>query len=429
MPATVVLGAQWGDEGKGKIIDSLAEDADVVVRFQGGANAGHTIVIADKTYPIHLLPSGIFRKNKVNLVGPGVVFDPEVGLKELELAQTFGSQVILDEQTPIVLPLHRLIDAAREQAAGSSAIGTTKRGISPAYSDFWLRRGVTLGDFRSADRLRTALETRRYWVDLFTTVSTLSGEKLERTLGYPFSLFHLDDTIDWLMSFSDQIVPLLGDTRGSVHKALSQDKQVLFEGAQGVMLDAYHGSRPYVTSSLCTAAGVSATYGVYEFDRVVGVAKAYATRVGAGPFPTELHDARGEALRQRGHEFGTTTGRPRRCGWLDLPALRYACRVGGITELVITKIDVLTDVPDLRICDRYRGVRAETTLTCQVLEQAKPVSMRLASWKEDLSACRQYDELPHVVREYIDRIENRTGTPVIGVGVGAERDQMLWRKS
>ena len=427
MGATVVLGAQWGDEGKGKIIDALAENADVIVRFQGGANAGHTIVIGDKSYPIHLLPSGIFREGKLNLVGPGVVFDPEVGVKEIALAREFGSRVMLDEQTPIVLPLHRLIDAARERADGSSAIGTTKRGISPAYSDFWLRRGVTLGDFRSADRIRAALESRRYWVDLFTIVSTLGGAHIERSFGYPFSLFHLDDTIDWLMSFSDQIVPHLGDTRGSVHKALSQNKNVLFEGAQGVMLDAYHGSRPYVTSSLCTAAGVSASYGVYKFDRVVGVAKAYTTRVGAGPFPTELLDEQGEELRRRGHEFGTTTGRPRRCGWLDLPALRYACRVGGITHLVITKIDILTDFPRLRVCNRYRGVKPETTLTCHVLEQANPLCKRVPSWKEDLSACRQYNELPAATRAYIDLIEAGTDTVVSGLGVGAERDQILWR--
>ncbi|OGL63392.1 hypothetical protein A3C09_04350 [Candidatus Uhrbacteria bacterium RIFCSPHIGHO2_02_FULL_47_44] len=427
MPATVVLGAQWGDEGKGKIIDALAEDADVVVRFQGGANAGHTIVIGDKTYPIHLLPSGIFRKGKLNLVGPGVVFDLAVGLQELELANEFGSRVMLDEQTPIVLPMHRLIDAAREVAAGSSAIGTTKRGIGPAYSDFWLRRSVTFDDLRSREKLEAAL-SQQYWNEMFAVVSMLGGASIDfRSLGMPFNPLHREDTIDWCLSAGEVLALHISDTRACVHNALTRNQNVLFEGAQGVMLDAYHGSRPYVTSSLCTAAGVSASFGVYTFDRVIGVAKAYTTRVGAGPFPTERLDTQGEELRRRGHEFGTTTGRPRRCGWLDLPALRYACRVGGITELVITKLDILTDHPRIFVCDDYANFDEHATLTHSVLQSAKTRYRRMCGWKEDLSMHEHFNDLPLSAHMYIDYIEVATYTAVSGVGVGAERNQILWR--
>ena len=427
MSVSVVLGAQWGDEEKGKIIDALAENAHVVVRFQGGANAGHTIVIGDKKYPIHLLPSGIFREGKMNLVGPGVVFDPEVGVKELELAREFGSHVILDEQTTVVLPIHRLIDAAREAAAGSDAIGTTKRGIGPAYSDFWLRRALTLGDLRSKERVCQALEAGGYWNELFATVSMLGGARIHfRDLGMTFNALHKEDTIDWCVRLGETLSPYLGDTRAFVHNALEQGKNVLFEGAQGIMLDAYHGSRPFTTSSLCTLAGVSASYGVYKFDRVVGVAKAYVTRVGAGPFPTELHDEAGAELRHRGNEFGTTTGRPRRCGWLDLPALRYACRIGGITELVITKIDILSGFPHVYVCTAYNGVRQNATLTTKRLESAKPVLRRVPLIDSHLERAQHFSDLPTNVKTFIAKIERTTGIKVKGLGVGAERNDIIW---
>lgn len=426
MPATVVLGAQWGDEGKGKIIDALAEDADIIVRFNGGANAGHTIVIQDKTYAIHLLPSGIFRAGKMNLVGPGVACDLEVLSKELALADQFGSRVMLDESAPIVLPLHRLIDAARESSAGSASIGTTKRGIGPVYSDFWLRRGITLGDLRSSDRLHGALNRGKYWTELFAVSSMHGGHNIERSLGYPFNLFNDSDTIDWLMSFADLIVPYLGDTRAVVEHAVDH-QNILFEGAQGVLLDAFHGSRPYCTSSLCTAAGVSATFGVYDFQHVYGAAKAYCTRVGAGPFPTELFDERGEELRRRGHEFGTTTGRARRCGWLDLPALRYACRMGGITELVITKLDVLTKFPNVRVCEAYRHADPSQTLTTPVLASVHPEYCRTRQWRDDLSDITLFDDLPYEAQVYLNTIEAVTKCDVTGLGVGPERHQILWK--
>lgn len=428
MPAIVVLGAQWGDEGKGKIIDSLASEADIVVRFNGGANAGHTIVIGDKTYPIHLLPSGIFREGKMNLVGPGVVFDPNVGVQELKLSKQFGSHVMLDSSIQIVLPIHRLMDASRERAAGSSAIGTTLRGIGPTYSDFWLRRGLTLHDLRSPERIREVLLSGGYWKELFAIVSVLGGANIDfRELGMNFNPLHMDDTIDWCVQMGELLSPFLGDTRAYVHEALERNRHVLFEGAQGVMLDAYHGSRPFCTSSLCTAAGVVATFGVYKFERVIGVAKAYVTRVGAGPFPTELLDAKGEELRRCGHEFGTTTGRPRRCGWLDLAALRYACRVGSITQLVITKLDVISGIKDVRLCRSYENVGPFQTLTNDVLTSAKPILTEVPELIGDLSSFKTYAELPLPFRRYLRQIQNVTGVWIKGVGIGPERNQILWR--
>lgn len=421
MPVNVVLGAQWGDEGKGKVVDALAEDADVIVRFNGGANAGHTIVIKDKIYPIHLLPSGIFRPGKVNLVGPGVAFDPEVGVKEIELASNFGSKIVLDESTPVVLPIHRLIDGLREQAAGASALGTTKRGIGPLYSDFWLRRGVTLGDFRSKETIVKALGYGGYWRELVSIVSELDDND-----DSDLDSLSLNGAANWCMSFADVIVPLLGDTRHIVHSYLSEGKNVLFEGAQGIMLDAYFGQRPYCTSSLCTAAGVSATFGVYRFDRVIGVAKAYATRVGAGPFPTELFDEKGEELRRLGNEYGTTTGRPRRCGWLDLFALSYACVVGGITELVITKMDVLSGMSGVCLGINYEGENSVFTLTRTIMEKAKVSYHTRPVLIQDFSNVKSFHDLDDTTLDYIHWIRHWTGVPVSGIGIGPERDQLIW---
>lgn len=427
MPATVVLGAQWGDEGKGKVVDALAERADVIVRFNGGANAGHTIVIGDKTYPIHLLPSGIFREGKMNIVGPGVAFDPNIAMQELKLAQQFGSHVMFDHSAPIVLPIHRQLDAARELAAGSSAIGTTKRGIGPCYSDFWLRRGLTLGDLSSRDRIREVLERGKYWSELFAINSVLKVDQIDfRDLGMTFNPFHLEDTIDWCLSMGENFQPYIWDTRQHVYMALSEGEQVLFEGAQGIMLDRFYGSSPYCTSSLCSAAGVSATFGVYTFERVIGVAKAYCTRVGAGPFPTELLDENGEELRRRGHEFGTTTGRPRRCGWLDLRALDYACRMGGVTELVITKLDVLADFPRrLYVCSAYKNISTYQTLTNDCLKNEEPVLQRMPIWKDALTT--NLDDLSAEVGKYLRLICQVTGKSISGIGIGPARDQILWR--
>ncbi len=428
MPATVVLGAQWGDEGKGKIVDALAKDADIIVRFNGGANAGHTIVIDGIKHPLHLLPSGILRSGKINVVGPGVALDLEIAVKEVKLAHSFDSRVMFDDATPIVLPIHRLIDAAREAAAGSSALGTTRRGIGPLYSDFVLRRGLTFVDLDSRKSMTDRLQNA-YWKELCAIVESLQRMSYNTTrngfgVNNPLSL---TETIDYCLEHAKHLVVSSGDTRMYVHGALTRKKNVLFEGAQGVMLDVFQGSRPFCTSSMCTLAGVSATFGVYKFERVIGVAKAYSTRVGAGPFPTELFDEKGEELRRRGNEFGTTTGRPRRCGWLDLPALRYACRMGGITELVMTKLDILSDFSDVQLCSSYgRGFRDHDTITNDTLTRIKTVFEDAPRWTNDITNLKSLHDLPIPVLEYLSMIQKVTKTPVSGIGYGPERHQIAW---
>lgn len=431
MSVQVVLGAQWGDEGKGKIVDTFAEQADVVVRFNGGGNAGHTIVVEDKKEAIHICPSGIVREGVVNIVGPGVVFDLKVGSKELQLATKYGSRVMLDHSTPVVLPMHRALDAGREVAAGKSAIGTTKRGIGPAYSDFWLRRGVKLSDLLSRSLVREALVTSGYFDELLalaTHFGVNNGKVDLESLNLDIDPLSLDATIDWCMSYADQIASHLMDTRQFVHKAINSNKNVLFEGAQGVLLDTMHGFRPYTTSSCCTAAGVAATFGVFKFDRVIGVTKAYSTRVGAGPFPTELTNGIGDRLREQGFEYGTTTGRPRRCGWIDLQALSYACRVGGITNLVITKLDVLSGFKLLEICDSYRGMDTRKTLTGMSAESAIPQYLKVPGWQDDITSVRSFEDLPVESKFYLNEIELHAGIPVDAVGVGPERDQIIWKR-
>ena len=415
------------------MVDELARYARVAVRFSGGSNAGHTIVVEGRTYALHLLPSGIVRGGLMNIVGPGVVFDLAVGDSELKIAASCGSQVLLDHSTPIVLPVHRALDAAREASAGSGAIGTTKRGIGPAYSDFWLRRGATLGDLRVSQDIRLVLEGGG-WFDELVAVARHLGftPEMANELGLSIDPLSMQETIDWCAKYGPVIVPHLGDTRAFVHNAIDEKWRVLFEGSQGVLLDTFHGSRPHVTSSSCTLAGVSQTFGVYRFDRVYGVAKAYCTRVGAGPFPTELNDEVGAILRDRGREFGTTTGRPRRCGWLDIPALRYAVRMGGITHLCLTKLDVLSGLGEVRVCIDYlfspNGLTEGTTLTGTVLRSVRPHLIEMPGWIEQLNEARHMGDLPSAARCYIDHIERVTGVPVSLIGVGPGRNQIIKRK-
>lgn len=434
MPVIVVLGAQWGDEGKGKVVDCLAEHMDVVVRFNGGANAGHTIVVGKEKFALHLLPSGIVREGQTNIVGPGVVFDLSVGVTEFALAQECGSSVLLDHSTPVVIPLHRALDAAREAIAGDGAIGTTKRGIGPAYSDFWSRRGVKLGDLHSHGAVRQALQEGGYFDELVAIARHLGfTPQMAGALGLQIDPLSLEETVGWCQNYAPQIVPHLTDTRAYVWRSIEQNQKILFEGGQGILLDAFHGSRPYVTSSSCTLAGISQTFGIYRFDQVFGVAKAYCTRVGAGPFPTERTDDVGRLLRQRGNEFGTTTGRPRRCGDLDLPALKYACRVGGITRLVITKLDVLTGIDPLTVCGGYEDPGNTDfdsdgcTLTGTVLSNVRSLNAIYPGWMQELGGLRTYSDLPSMARRYIETIEHGVGIPVHIVGVGPEREQILFK--
>ena len=432
MSVKMVLGAQWGDEGKGKIVDSLAGCSHVVVRFMGGPNAGHTLVIDGEVIALHLLPSGICRSGVQNYVGPGVMTDLDVLHKELAYARRFGADVVLDESACIILPIHRIIDAVREHAAGSCAIGTTKRGMGPASSDFWARSEITLGDLRSPGKLSSELR-QSHWNELMSIIRSynLDSKVLESLiaslkLGCAFPLDR-ELTIAWMLTFSDEIVPLLGDTRALVHKAIDEGKDVLFEGAQGILLDPFHGERRNRTTTICTAAGVAASFGVYHFDEVIGVAKAYATRVGSGTFPTELRDAVGDELRRRGHEFGTTTGRPRQCGYLDLVALDHACLKGGITGVVITKADILSGFPNPRVCVGYEGVDRYTTLTRSVLENAKPKLVTVMGWDQDLTKITSFDQLSIGPAAFFQHIERAIGKPILGIGVGPGREQMIWK--
>lgn len=415
-----LIGAQWGDEGKGKVIDLMTGHADIVARFGGGANAGHTIYVKDKKYVTHILPSGIVRRGVINLVGPGVVIDLGALRTELEIVNACQSQVYLDRSATVVHKIHRWFDAAREAAARDLNLGTTKRGIGPAYEDLASRRTVKLGDLLNADRVRKALTERSY-----------HEEKRAAATAYPDMLDTfptLDDIIDDLMAYQRDIRDLLDDTRERIALAQIEQKRILFEGAQGVMLDIFQGSQPYTTSSGCTHGAVGATFGVYDSLAVIGVAKAYATRVGLGPFPTELHDETGERMRQLGHEFGSTTGRPRRCGWLDLAALKYAARIGGITHLVITKLDILSAFDTIKVCTGYtfenRPVRDNETLTNRVLSEAVPNYVELPGWNEPIDEVRDVVDLPHQARRLIDLIELETERRVIAIGVGQEREQI-----
>lgn len=424
MPNTVVLGAQWGDEGKGKIVDKMASQlprGSLCVRFSGGSNAGHTTYVHGEKFVTHLLPSGIMNEGILNLVGPAVACDLAVICDELKIAERFGSHVLIDRSAPVVLPLHILLDRNREERAGDRKAGTTGRGIGPVYGSFFARNAVRMGDLTNPDKVRTSLKERFYYEEMAALIA-LHG-------GTPPSC---EEIVEWCMQFAPTLKPLLADTRRIVYEAQRAKHDILFEGAQAVMLDVFHGSQPYTTSSVCTLAGVSASFGVYEFDRVIGVAKAYATRVGNGPFPTELTDETGNRLRELGAEFGSTTGRPRRCGWLDLPALVYACRMGGITELALTKADVLSGFEIIKIATDYffedKPVSFET-LTSRVLREAKVFSRSFPGWKNDsLLGVKTYAELPSEFREFLNQITwalNPLGVGVRMIGTGQERDNLI----
>jgi adenylosuccinate synthase len=403
MPVQVVVGAQWGDEGKGKIVHSLAVEHDLIVRFNGGANAGHTLIGEEgERIVLHLLPVGILRPFKKNLVGPYMVCDPEVLVKELAIADEHKSEVFLDPRAAVVLPIHKLLDGGREGAAGGDAIGTTKRGIGPCYEDYVSRRGLRLGNLSDRDEIRKELVRGRYYEER-AAVADFHGVVAPS----------LDETVEWAASFSGRIVPHVRDTVRMVREAVSANKHVLFEGAQGVNLDIVHGTRPYQTSSFCGAGGVSASFGLTHFDRVIGVAKAYATRVGGGPFPSEMCEADDERLRQAGNERGATTGRNRRCGWLDLPLLRASCDAGGITHLVINKADVL-------------GATFEHFQVC--VEDGK--YMMLPGWGTDVyfPNIRTRDKLPVGARTLFNLVECHTGRPVVGIGTGPRCEDIIWKR-
>jgi adenylosuccinate synthase len=423
MSLVVIVGAQWGDEGKGKLVDYFAGQADVVVRFNGGNNAGHTLVVNGEQTIFHVVPSGALNPKAVCIIANGVVIDPDVLLEEIEVLKARGllndpHRLLISDRATLIMPYHRTADLAGEKRKGKSAIGTTGRGIGPAYTDKIARTTIRMHHLASRDRLARRLAEVLPDKNLY----------LEKVLGEP--PVKLDELLAQFTAYADRLNPFVGNAGKTIHAALSAGKQVLFEGAQGALLDIDHGTYPYVTSSntiaggACTGSGIGPGY----IDRVVGITKAYTTRVGGGPFPTELEDEVGKRLRDVGGEYGATTGRPRRCGWWDGFAAAYSARVNGLTDLAVTKLDVLTGIDPLSICTGYRcrGTLLDDFPADLVdLSQCEPVLEALPGWTEDLAAARRLSDLPANARKYLARIEEITGVPVAMVGVGKERENTI----
>jgi adenylosuccinate synthase len=422
MKNVVVVGAQWGDEGKGKIVDWLSSRADVVVRFQGGHNAGHTLVIDGVTYKLNLLPSGIVRKGKLSIIGNGVVVDPWALLAEIDKIAEKGvvvtpENLIIAENVPLILPVHGIVDRAREVAKGARKIGTTGRGIGPAYEDKIARRGVRLCDLRTPDLLRERLD------DLLVHHNALLR-------GYGAQEMKTQDLLDQLMEIAPRLLPHAAVVWKRLEEARVKGELILFEGAQGSMLDIDHGTYPFVTSSniVAGAAAAGAGVGPKMLGRVLGICKAYTTRVGSGPFPTEDTGEVGEGLGERGHEFGTVTGRKRRCGWLDALLVRQAAKIGGIDGLALTKLDVLDGMDELKICRAYKLTGKEIDhLPANAQEQAQvePVYVTCKGWKDSTKGARSWADLPAGAIKYIRLIEELAEVPVTLVSTSPERDDTI----
>ncbi|MFP3883663.1 MAG: adenylosuccinate synthase [Actinomycetota bacterium] len=421
MTATIVLGAQWGDEGKGRVVDYFAENADYVVRFQGGNNAGHTIVVGEQKLALSLIPSGIHYPDCTPVIASGTVIDPAVLLAEMEMLSERNldpTRVRLSSNAHLIMPYHRKLDAVIERYLGKNQIGTTKKGIGPAYTDKYSRSGIRVQDLFDpkifAKKVETALEEKnRILPRVYNTLPMEPGEIIEEYLGY-----------------AEQLRPHVTDTALLLNKAIKDGKEVLFEGAQGTLLDIDHGTYPFVTSSNATAGGavVGSGVGPKAIDEVVGVAKAYISRVGTGPFPTELHDEVGDRMIELGGEYGTVTGRRRRCGWLDLLALRYAVRINSLTKIFLTKLDILSAFDTIKVAtgyragdDRYEEFPAQQS----VLYNCEPEYEELAGWREDITGVRKYGDLPKEARAYIEYIQETVEAPIGWVSVGPERSQLI----
>ncbi len=422
MSNLVIVGTQWGDEGKGKIVDLLAEDADIVIRFQGGNNAGHTMVVNGEQTISHLVPSGILQ-GKTCVIGNGLVVDPAVLLEEIDYLAGRGvdcgpDKLVVSERAQVIMPYHKEIDSGREKMKGKNKIGTTGRGIGPAYEDKATRRGIRIVDLIDPEvfreKLSAILPDKNNYIENF-----LNGQAM-----------NMDDILDTYDSFAKRLAPYVTDTSVVLSKAMKNRLQLLFEGAQGTHLDIDHGTYPFVTSSntvsgnACCGAGV----GPKCIDDVIGIVKAYTTRVGAGPFTAELFDDTGDYIQEKGAEFGATTGRRRRCGWLDTVILNNAVRLNGLTGLAITKLDVLGGLDELKICTSYdcKGEVMDTfPSSLKLLEACQPIYETLSGWKEDISNVRRYDDLPANVRAYLKRIEELTGVPVMIISVGPGREQTI----
>jgi adenylosuccinate synthase len=427
MAGIIVVGAQWGDEGKGKLIDVFSETADMVVRYQGGANAGHTLVVNGQKTVLHLIPSGVLHPETTCVIAPGVVIDVISICEEIRKLKNSGflskpNQLLISDTAAIILPYHKALDAARESSLSENKIGTTGKGIGPAYEDRASRRAVLFGDLFHPETLKAKIE-------LALAEKNFVLENFYKTKG-----FNAEEIFNSLADVAKELAPYrCKDTSLLINKTLKAGKRILFEGAQGTMLDITHGTYPFVTSSstLASNACASAGIGPMSVQKVIGVFKAYATRVGSGPFPTELHDDIGKKIQTDGHEFGSTTGRARRCGWLDLVALKYAIRVNGITNLAMMKLDVLTGHEKIGVCTAYKlngEILTDFPTSPYELDRIEPVIEWIPGWKEDLTKIKTLSDLPRPTTNYIDYLGSQLGTPIDVISVGPGREQTLWVK-
>ncbi len=423
MPAIVLIGAQWGDEGKGKATDLLGPRVDYVVKFNGGNNAGHTVVVGDEKYALHLLPSGILSSGVVPVIANGVVVDIAVLFEELDALSSRGvdvSRLLVSANAHVITQYHRTLDKVTERFLGKRQIGTTGRGIGPAYADKINRVGIRVQDLFDTNILRQKVE------------GALDSKNHLLVKIYNRRAISVDEVVDDLLSYAERLRPMVADTGLVLNQALDAGKTVLFEGGQATMLDVDHGTYPFVTSSSSTSGGAATGSGVApnRMHRVIAVVKAYTTRVGSGPFPTELLDASGEFLRMNGAEFGTTTGRPRRCGWYDAPVARYSARINGVTDFVLTKLDVLTGLERIPVCVAYDvdGVRVDEMPVSQSdFHHAVPIYEEFAGWTEDITGIRIFDDLPKNARDYVLALEKMSGARISAIGVGPDREAIVVR--
>ena len=423
MPAVVIVGAQWGDEGKGKATDLLAEHIEYVVKFNGGNNAGHTVVIGNEKYALHLLPSGILTPGVIPVIGNGVVIDLHVLFEELDALNARGidtSRLRVSANAHVITPYHVTVDKTTERFLGKRAIGTTGRGIGPTYADKINRVGIRIQDLFDESILRQKVEA----------ALVQKNQLLSKV--YNRAAIRVEEVVAELLSYTERLRPMVADTALELHQAIEAGKNVLFEGGQATMLDVDHGTYPFVTSSNATAGGAATGSGIGPglFQNVIGIVKAYTTRVGAGPFPTELFDEWGELLRKTGHEFGTTTGRPRRCGWYDAPIARYSARINGLTDFVLTKLDVLTGIKQIPVCVAYEvdGKRVEEVPVSQSdFHHAKPIYELFPGWDEDISGCKTFESLPKNAQDYVLALEKISGCRISAIGVGPARDAIIVR--
>ena len=422
MAVVIVLGAQWGDEGKGRIVDHLAERAAMVVRYQGGNNAGHTVTIGDTVLKLHQVPSGITRPNVAAVLGHGMVINPPALVEELDMLEAVGistANLHISANAHLVMPYHLLLDELEEQLRGDQSLGTTKKGIGPAYADKFSRNGLRMQDFADIDRFAERVEV------------ALRRVNLELTRVFERQPMTVEEIVASYRPAAERLVPHITDTAFLIQRALQSGDSVLMEGAQATMLDIDYGTYPYVTSSSPTAGGACQGSGVnpLQVKEIIGVVKAYTSRVGKGPFPTELKTETGDWIREQGHEYGTTTGRPRRCGWIDLVSLRYAAQVNGYTGIALTRLDILTGLDQIKICTGYHlpdgSVTQDYPIDTDVLGQVSAVYETMPGWEEPISAARAYGQLPEQARSYCERIAELLGVPLALISVGAERNDLI----